>query len=145
MKNKGLIKYIVIIAVILTVVFLSQQPIIKGNSSVFKFPLLERGSAYFGNSYVLEAGNWLKNSTSSLKNAVSAKIGSYLSIGNKEEEESLQSPQQPVEEGIEVQNNAVPQSSADVTRKFIAEKFLQMIRVAPEQLNSSQPQCQCQN
>ncbi|OGZ79379.1 MAG: hypothetical protein A2358_00230 [Candidatus Staskawiczbacteria bacterium RIFOXYB1_FULL_37_44] len=93
MNEKGFIKYIVIIAVILAVVFASQQAFLKENQKTFVYGAMDQGKAYLakGSEWVTskiypkiseeaqKRGEAIKNGVDQEKNKISENIGEKIS------------------------------------------------------------------
>lgn len=126
-KVRGFIQNIVIIAVILAVVFLSQLPYFKTNSQIYNFPLFKKSEGYSGNfSFNSNRVNdWLKSN-------VYDRIG-----GEAEKRQELATGE------INKQKEEIAKNSVYRVKKFIAEKLLETLGVKPEEL-ADQPECQPQ-
>ena len=113
-----------IMLAILGVVFLSQLSYIKGTSKTFKFPLLEKTGGFFKNSPLNGANDLFKAST-------------YSNVGNTISQEAAKRGEMAKNE-IDTQKNNLEKNSISATKKFLAEKILNLIGVKPEDLQTSQ-------
>jgi len=126
MKAKLFIRNIIIIAVIITAVFLSQKLYSgyeKSNNISQKFPLLKKGEAFS-----LKTGDWIRDNVYPKIDDIKDRMSGGLS----EKKELLKSE-------IENQKKEIEKKSISTTKKFIAEKFLQTIGVSPQDLEQCQP------
>ena len=121
MNNRGLIKCIVIITLILAVVFLSQIPYFKraGQNLLAKTPIIKKE-----NNPLSKSADWLKSN-------VFDRIGEGAGGEVAKRKDML-------EEGISTQKEDLEKKSVDTIKKFIAEKFLGALGVDAEDLLSNQ-------
>jgi len=124
MFKKVLIRNGLIVAALLGVVFLSQQSYFQGISKTFKFPLLEKTSGFLNNSPVNKVSDLFQASTYS-------NVGDTISQEAANRGEALKSE-------IKDQKEIIEEKSAGTVKKFLAEKFLQLLGVKPEDLTNSE-------
>jgi hypothetical protein len=121
-------KNIVIIGAILGAAFLSQQPFFKSNSKNYFYSQgLKKDTA------ISKTGDWLKSNVFSKISGVGGEV-----LKNTPTIESAKKE-------IETQKNNLLQNSFDSTKKFIAEKALQVLGIKIENLQPVENQCKCQN
>ena len=113
------IKNSVIMAAILGVAFLSQQPLLGTANKNY----LYSQNIKHDNEYLKKAGNWMHDN-------LYAKLGGEV----ERRSESIQSSAEAAGEEITKQKNNFLQSFADTTKKIIAEKFLETLGIAPQDL-----------
>ena len=111
-----IIRNLVIITSILSMAFLSQQPWVKGTTQTYVFPVIKKVGDLASNSFLGKTGNW---------------INSKLT-GEAEKRGEI------AKQELSTQKDNAINNSLDSTKKFIAEKTLQILGVKPEDLN---PEC----
>lgn len=113
-----MIKWLLILAVLGGGVFAAQF-YLKGNTKLFTFPTLKKD-----NGVLNKADNWIKDN---VYPKFSGGVGQALNQG-----------QENIQEEFENQKNNLGKKSSGAVKKFVAEKFLDYLGVAPEELAGQQ-------
>ncbi len=111
-----IIKNGVIVAGIVAVIFLSQQSYLKNTVKNFNFPLFKKGEAFYDNSYIAKANDWLN-----------ANVYSKISGGVADKQSTLQ-------DETNTQKNNLEKNSFDTAKKYVASKLLNALGVTPQEL-----------
>ena len=114
MDTKVIIKNSIGIAIVLGVVFLSQQSFLKQAVEKFSSPLLKEAATYYKNSYISKIGDRLKSTL-------------YPKISGGAEDVKEQSDA--LKETISEQKDTIEKKSTEGIKKYIAEKVVKILDI----------------